>query len=125
MPDKDGYPTKAELKFLEQNGRLCVNSQEAVEKYIDFIEGIWKYSESMFHFREYHGDIIIEMHSGGWSGNEEIIGALQRTFFWFLFWEKSTRGGHHYFKICTRIWRGKNDKKLKGIFGSDVSLHDK
>lgn len=108
MPDKDGYPTNAELKFLEQNGRLCTESLEKTEEYIDFIEGIWKYADDgYFKFSEYEGFIMLEMHSAGWSGNEEIISVLQRTFFWFLYWEKSTRGGHHYFKICTRIWEEK------------------
>ena len=49
--------------------------------------------------------IYLELHTGGHSHHETIIGALRRnTFFWCMFWQKSVRGGHHYFKIDTRLW---------------------
>lgn len=37
--------------------------------------------------------------TGGWSGNEDILGALQENvMFWALCWEESRRGGHYKFK---------------------------
>jgi len=43
----------------------------------------------------------VEFHTWGWSGNEDIIDALQRNknLFWAIYWQKSYRGGHYYFKI--------------------------
>ena len=43
----------------------------------------------------------VEFHTWGWSGNEEIIDALRRNekLFWAIYWIKSYRGGHYYFKI--------------------------
>lgn len=39
-----------------------------------------------------------ELHTGGWSGNEEIINALQEnTMFWALYFQMMKRGGHYYF----------------------------
>ena len=38
--------------------------------------------------------------TGGWSGNEDIIGALKKNYmFWSLCWYKSQRGGAFWFKI--------------------------
>jgi hypothetical protein len=38
--------------------------------------------------------------TGGWSGNEDIIAALQRNLmFWALYWEKSERGGRYTFEF--------------------------
>jgi hypothetical protein len=39
----------------------------------------------------------LELHTGGWSDNETIISDLESNFFWFLYWQKSVRGGHYYF----------------------------
>ncbi len=43
----------------------------------------------------------VEFHTGGWSGNEDIINALHENkhLFWAIYWQKSVRGGHYYFKI--------------------------
>ena len=48
----------------------------------------------------------LELHTLGWRENEEIINQLMGSEFWFLYWEKSIRGGHHYFRIITEFKRG-------------------
>jgi len=36
--------------------------------------------------------------TGGWSGNEEVVRALQQNhWFWVNCWYRSTRGGHYQF----------------------------
>lgn len=37
--------------------------------------------------------------TGGWSGNEDIIGALMKNLFWAYFWESTHRGGLYFFHI--------------------------
>jgi len=40
----------------------------------------------------------IKFATGGWSGNEEIIGAMRANYgLWSLYWESSHRGGLHVF----------------------------
>ena len=42
----------------------------------------------------------VEFHTWGWSGNEDIIDALQENeMFFTLYWLKTCRGGHYYFKV--------------------------
>lgn len=43
--------------------------------------------------------LVLELHTGGWSGNEEIMTTLQMTHFHFLFWYSSRRGGHYEYHI--------------------------
>lgn len=87
--DAQGYPTEATLKIIE------------VWPYQDF------FSLMAFVYEAWHdngkfnidGDFFI-LTTGGWSGNEEIISALQSNhLFWSTCWEKSERGGYFEFKI--------------------------
>jgi len=42
----------------------------------------------------------VEFHTWGWSGNEDIIYALRENqMFFAIYWLKTTRGGHYYFKV--------------------------
>lgn len=40
--------------------------------------------------------------TGGWSGNEQIIEAMQGSLLWSMCWMSSYRGGHHVFDL-TRL----------------------
>lgn len=89
MPDNDGYPTDAELDRIKEWPPM------------DY-DGLMEYVTSLW----WHGDIgvrrrgrVICLHTWGWSGNESIIGALERTIFWVLCWQKSFRGGHYWFEL--------------------------
>jgi hypothetical protein len=89
---KDGYPEEDELKTIE--------TWDIKDPFglIEFIESItWTpdwcivvKGKRVKHF---------EFHTAGWSENEEIIEALQKTMFWTLYWVKTHRGGHYYFKV--------------------------
>ena len=92
---KDGYPTEGELNTI-QNFDLI---KEDVKHLVTFIKTIWWAPDWGF---KLSGKKVLrlELHTGGWSGNEEIIGALHRNFlFWSMYWVQSRRGGHYYFRI--------------------------
>lgn len=41
--------------------------------------------------------------TGGWSGNERILAAMQdNAALWLFTWESSRRGGHYTFRIRTK-----------------------
>ena len=94
------------------------------EKYFDLI---YEYGDTNQHkelidlLREmwHYKDLIIfengklELHTGGFSNNEEIIEELRQTMFWEFFWQRSDRGGHHYFTIWDE---NKTFKPFKDIF---------
>lgn len=73
---------------------------------IERIKEMWAYptyvKESWGVGRVWHKNpiLILELHTGGWSGNEEIINALQNNkLFWSMWWQKTERGGHYTFEI--------------------------
>lgn len=42
--------------------------------------------------------------TGGWSGNEELMGALRANImFWMVCWKSSRRGGHFEFEIPEKV----------------------
>lgn len=90
--DDDGYPTDDSLLAIEkwpfEKGHRALMQQ---------VRSIWTYADCGF-WNEFGTDIHIS--TGGWSGNESIVGALQRNYlFWGLCWESSRRGGHHQFTV--------------------------
>ncbi len=67
-------------------------------KLVEYVQSLWAWKDLV----RIKGKkvLYIEMHTGGWSGNEEIMLALEENILFFpMFWEKSTKGGHYYFKI--------------------------
>ena len=94
--DIDGYPTEEYLDFIRGYDFLF----EDVRPFLDILRDGWAYRDWGFKFRrKYKDHQTLELHTAGWSGNEEVIGALKETYFFTLYWEKTHRGGHYYFKI--------------------------
>jgi hypothetical protein len=89
--DKDGYPTEETLKFIEE-----YEEPEAPVQLIEFLLSAWHWPD----YAKWEPPNL-ELHTGGWSGNEMLIQALQssKSLFWLFYWQKSERGGHYYFKL--------------------------
>jgi len=105
-----GYPTEYGLKQIRKwrigtDADIC--NRKAVEAFIDLIHSMWWTPEWGFTERLRKGKIYLELHTGGWSGNEEIIGELKKTFFWFFYWQMSKRGGHYWFEVDLKAFKPK------------------
>jgi hypothetical protein len=87
--DDEGYLTDTALEIIENWDMF----KKGTEELLAFISDIWYFGDWGF---KREGDKL-ELHTGGWSGNELVIRHLQKNFFWTFFWESSRRGGHYYF----------------------------
>ena len=88
------YPTKEELETI-RNWDL---HKDKVEDLLEYIKEIWWCPDWGF-ILSGKRVLKLELHTGGWLGNEDIIAVLEKTLFFAMYWEKSVRGGHHYFTI--------------------------
>lgn len=92
------YPTKEELETIKEWDIL----HGSIKDLLDYIESLWWAPDWGFHLKGKRV-LQLELHTGGWSGNESIIEALQSNFmFWSMYWERSHRGGHYWFRIRLR-----------------------
>lgn len=87
--DDDGYPTEEELAEISKVDWKSV---------LGLARALWQWPEF---WRTEHNGKHVEHHvsTGGWSGNESIIGAMQENApFWVMCWMSSRRGGHYVFE---------------------------
>jgi hypothetical protein len=96
MPDLDGYPTEEELKGLY---KLACDSDyllKNIDEFLEQIRDLWWRPDWGF---KYESNGKLELHTGGWSGNEDVVSKLENTTFWLMYWSMSKRGGHYWFDI--------------------------
>lgn len=90
------YPTTDELKEIREWDVLAKGPMGLLR----YIQDLWKNGNFIVTGKKI---IYVQMHTCGWSGNEEIIAALRdNKWFWMYYWQASKRGGHFWFKIDTR-----------------------
>ncbi len=88
MLDAEGYPTEADLEKIRT---WPANDFRGL---MDFIKERWEYECFNEEDRNY------SLSTFGWSGNEEIIAAMQMNrIFWSMCWECSRRGGYYEFRV--------------------------
>lgn len=98
--DDEGYPTDEYLDFIR--GYKPGDDVSFID-FINIIKDSWWMSEWGFILRRrYGGKRRLELHTGGWSGNEMIIGAIKSNMYLthfkmrYVMWKA---GGHYYFDI--------------------------
>ena len=88
--DSDGYPTDEELEIIK-----TWKISDGYDKLMEYLKKQWRWSD----YIQSNGNITT-ISTGGWSGHEEIMQALQDNYvFWGICWLSSKRGGHYTFKI--------------------------
>jgi len=95
MLDKDNYPDERSLERIMKWDIL----KQGVQDLLDLVKENTNTPDWSFSVK---GKRVLrfEYHTGGWSGNEDVIDALrQNLLFWSMYWQKSEVGGHYYFRI--------------------------
>jgi len=96
------YPTAKELETIKN----WDFTKQSLDDFLCFVESIWKYADIGFFKLTGTRVLKLELHTGGWSGNEDTISIIQdNDIFWMMCWEKSLRGGHYYFKIRRKLFK--------------------
>lgn len=85
------YPTQAELDEIKKWDHADPQGL------IAYVRNLWHWPE----MTKLNGRKVLRftVATGGWSGNEDIIGAMMESMFWQLWWEKSERGGRYTFIV--------------------------
>jgi hypothetical protein len=98
--DNDGYPTRETLDTIRNWG---IDSNDDIAALLDFCGKAWTYPD-LWPAETGREDPILGRRewmvvaTGGWSGNEDIIRALQDNRpFWVFCWLESRRGGGYKF----------------------------
>lgn len=93
----DGYPTE---EFLERIRTWEVKRRADCKALLEFIRaGGWYYPE-FFSPADWSRKGVWMVSTGGWSGNESVIDAMEDNhMFWLLSWASSRRGGHYMFDV--------------------------
>ena len=103
MPE-NGYPTKAEIRRL----RTFKGTWREYMAYLQSIGEYWSGNPASWGWTEYdttsavpspRKEHVYEISTGHWSGNEDLMGVVERDFLHFMFWESSRRGGHYEYRI--------------------------
>ena len=110
----EGYPTKECIKEIRKwrIGKSPELTIQNIEKLLDVIEDNCRWPDFCFHYElavdSLDRGFVVKLHysTGGWSGHEEIISELEKTFFWMFCWEQSRRGGHYIFEINPKQFGG-------------------
>ena len=83
------YPSEEVLDTIE------IWLPDDIDGWFDYIRQNWWMGNDLINDR----GMEIEMSTGGWSGNEDIIEAMHRNaVMWNLCWVQSRRGGHYIFQ---------------------------
>lgn len=87
------YPTDEQLQFIRD-----YDLKQGPVGLIEHLMEIWHWPDYLGYSQDHRAGYL-ELHTGGWSGNEDIIEALAVSSFWLMYWQKSERGGHYEFEI--------------------------
>ncbi len=107
LHDQDGYPTQEALDYLQNwwlgyhDGKWIQGEFSELNK--SNIIALIKFTNRLWHFDDW-GFVLdvrakkLELHTGGWSGNEEVMTYFKDTAFAQFYWKMTRAGGHYYYE---------------------------
>ena len=86
----------------------CVSFHGPPRQLVDLLEEMW-WTPTLMSVEEWLDAqcktvVRVSLATGGWSGNEQIIGTLDGSMFHLRFWESSHRGGLHVYEVPKGEW---------------------
>ena len=91
--DDDGYPTEETLEIIR------TWPWPKREGWFEYIASMWRYPNA-FTESQVGDKVTWHVSTLGWSGNEELISAMQENYLmWAITWVQSRRGGHYIFEV--------------------------
>jgi hypothetical protein len=97
--DNEGYPTEFLIKTIEKFNGL--DPKDIWNFWTHIILPCWIYYDLDW-MKETKNYWKLELHTGSWSGNEEIMRAILSNGYltkWACSYRKWKTGGHHYFRM--------------------------
>lgn len=92
--DGNGYPTQDALEVI-----AYWPNPDGFEECLDFVAMLWAYPDYVTKSTE-DGAIMYHFATAGWSGNEDLIGALESNLLLrAMCWVYSARGGKHVYEV--------------------------
>lgn len=98
------YPTDEALDALAAFTGTPSEFLEAAHRQWNDDYGRWDKGRLVGDGTERPGTRVV-LATGGWSGNESVISAVQDTMFHLMFWYSSTRGGLHEYRVPDALAR--------------------
>lgn len=90
------YPTDEEVEKVRTWAFDSAGSFEAFMAYVKSIGTYWPRET----FGWTQAGRVFHVSTGGWSGNETILGAMEENWmFWVMCWQEHRRGGHYIFEL--------------------------
>jgi len=81
--------------------------KQPMKDLVGFIRDNWRYVDiGYFRLYKYAKKYHLELHTGGWSGNESIANTFNQIKFIGVFHTKWEAGGHFYYSFSEDVWRG-------------------
>lgn len=97
--DENRYPTPEYLEYIEKYNPI---KRGGYDELLNSLSETWMYKDWGFiRKRPIKEKFTLILHTGGWSGNEEIIGALQNNIYVWYYWKMKKAGGHYWFSLPT------------------------
>jgi len=98
--DGDGYPTEQDIETIQHLD--AHKFRPGAEIILELFEASGCGS-GKFEGPDKMGNFSLTLHTGGWSGCEDMIAALENadpaeSLWWMMYWHSTTRGGHYVFK---------------------------
>ena len=88
--------------MLKKNEIAIFNTND-FNKCVSIIEEYWNQHYGTFDIEGKNGRVMLELTTGGWSENEEIIDEILNSWFWNLWWQESKRGGYYKFMYVEKM----------------------